>query len=106
MMDIKCHDVGSDYIEIRDGNLEDSPLIGKWCGNGSDVPAFISSTQNYFKIRLILLIKLIEMRGKAAVFTGSTLIILRLDLDSKLSMNLYSLELVHVEAALKLQMVT
>ena len=31
------------------------------------------------------------------MFTGSILIILRLDLDSKLSMNLYSLELVHVE---------
>ena len=33
-----------DYLEVRDGKFETSPLIGKFCG--SNMPASIQTTQN------------------------------------------------------------
>ena len=33
------------FLEIRDGNSNKSPLIGKFCGNGNETPAHIESTQ-------------------------------------------------------------
>ena len=57
-MDIDCQEVFtseglmSDYIEIRDGSSQDSPLMGRLCGNGSNVPAFVQSTQNHLRFRL------------------------------------------------------
>ena len=54
-MDIICHiDDGvpvGDFIEIRDGNSEDSPLMGKFCGNHGNVPAFMTTSQNHMAIR-------------------------------------------------------
>ena len=50
-MDIDCQGAPSDYIEIRDGNSEESPLMGIFCGNGSNAPAFLQTTQNYMRIR-------------------------------------------------------
>ena len=41
----------SDYIEMRDGNSEDSQLMGKFCGNHNNVPAFMTTTQNHMTIR-------------------------------------------------------
>ena len=46
-MDIDCL---SDFLEIRDGE-SDSLLISKLCGDGSNVPAFITTSQNYMYIR-------------------------------------------------------
>ena len=40
---------GTDYIEIRDGHIEQYPLLSKICGK--DIPATISSTQNNVWIR-------------------------------------------------------
>ena len=51
-MDLICHAAGSDYIEIRDGIAEDSFLMGTFCGNGSNVPASLQTTQNHMRIRL------------------------------------------------------
>ena len=53
-MDVICQESysTSDYIDIRDGSSEDSPLMmGKLCGNGSNVPSFIQTTQNHLRIR-------------------------------------------------------
>ena len=56
-MDVNCQESysKSDYIEMRDGNSKDSPLMGKFCGNGSDAPAsipdFMQTTQNHLRIR-------------------------------------------------------
>ena len=50
-MDIDCQGTPSDYIEMRDGNYEDSPLMVKFCGNGSYVPDFMQTTQNHLRIR-------------------------------------------------------
>ena len=53
-MDINCQGLTtrtSDYIEMRDGNSEESPLMGRICGNGSNVPAFMQTTQNHMRIR-------------------------------------------------------
>ena len=53
-MDIDCQGrtpLTSDYIELRDGNSEDSPLMARFCGNGSNVPNFIQTTQNHLRMR-------------------------------------------------------
>ena len=56
-MDIDCQEVLTsegltpDYIEMRDGNSEDSPLMGKFCGKSSDFPAFIQTSQTHLRIR-------------------------------------------------------
>ena len=39
----------ADYLEIRDGNSEEAPLLAKLCGN--DIPAPIISTQNQVWMR-------------------------------------------------------
>ena len=41
----------SDYIEMRDGRSQDSPLMGMFCGNESNVPDFMHTTQNHLRIR-------------------------------------------------------
>ena len=50
-MDVDCHGTPSDYIEMRDGKTEESPLMGRFCGNGRKVPAFMQTTQNHLKIK-------------------------------------------------------
>ena len=52
-MDIDCHEFysTSDYIEVRDGNSKDSPQMGRFCGDGNNVPAFMQTTQNHMRIR-------------------------------------------------------
>ena len=52
-MDISCHKENgtSDYVEMRDGNSEDSPLMGKICGGLYDVPDFVQTTQSHLRIR-------------------------------------------------------
>ena len=52
-MDIKCVDniPTSDFIEVRDGMSEESPLMGRFCGNGSSFPLLMQTTQNYLRIR-------------------------------------------------------
>ena len=59
IMDVHCTDSGIydaspgyDYLEFRDGELANSPLIGKFCGNVSSVPKYIQTTQNHLRIRL------------------------------------------------------
>ena len=48
-MDMDCYSMGSDYLELRDGISEDSPLIGRFCGH--NVPEFLQTTQNYLWAR-------------------------------------------------------
>ena len=50
-MDIDCEGTPSDYMEIKDGNSENSPLIAKSCGNGSHFPESIQTSQNHLSIR-------------------------------------------------------
>ena len=52
-MDVNCQKTHSsyDYIEMRDGNSENSPLMGIFCGDGGNVPAFMQTTQNHLRIR-------------------------------------------------------
>ena len=50
-IDIDCQGTPSDYIEMRDGNSEDSPLMRRFCGNGSNVPDFMQTTQNHLRLR-------------------------------------------------------
>ena len=41
----------SDYVEMRDGNSEDSPLMARFFGNGSNIPEYMQTTQNHLRIR-------------------------------------------------------
>ena len=51
-LDIKCNeDVGSDFIEIRDGSTENSPLMTKECSDGNRIPTTMQSTQNFLWIK-------------------------------------------------------
>ena len=50
--DTDCdHATGPDYIEMRDGLYDDSPLMGRFCGNGSSIPDVMQTTQNNLWIR-------------------------------------------------------
>ena len=50
IMDLESHSsCGRDYLEIRDGPSEDSPLLYKICG--SELPAFLQSSQNHMWIK-------------------------------------------------------
>ena len=50
-MDINCEGISSDYIEMSDGYSMDSPLMARFCGNGSNVPDFMQTSQNHMRIR-------------------------------------------------------
>ena len=52
-MDVNCQKrySTSDYIEMRDGNSEDSPVMRRFCGDGSNVPTFMQTTQNHLRMR-------------------------------------------------------
>ena len=50
-MDIDCQGTPSDYIELKDGKFENSPLIAKLCGNASNVPESMQTSQNHLRIR-------------------------------------------------------
>ena len=50
-MDIDCQGKMPDFIELKDGKYEDSPLMGRYCGNGTRNPQTITSTQNHLRIR-------------------------------------------------------
>ena len=39
----------ADYLEIRDGDSEESPLMGRFCG--TSIPPYIASTQNHLWMR-------------------------------------------------------
>ena len=42
-IDIDCQEIGtlSDYLEMRNGMSEESPIMGIICGNGSSLPTSI-----------------------------------------------------------------
>ena len=52
-MDIDCQETGatSDYLELRDGMSEKSPIMGRICGIGSVFSTSIQTTQNILRIR-------------------------------------------------------
>ena len=56
-MDIDCQEVLTsggliaDYVEVRDGSYEDSPLMARFCGNVSNVSDFMQTTQNHLRVR-------------------------------------------------------
>ena len=50
-VDIDCSGITSDFIEIRDGNSDTSPLMGKFCGNDTIIPPGMTCTQNQLWIR-------------------------------------------------------
>ena len=50
-MDIDCQGAPSDFIEIKDGKTEESPLMETFCGDSTN---FIATTQNHAMIRYTL----------------------------------------------------
>ena len=52
LIDIRCNDeVGSDYLEIRDGGSDNSPLMIRDCSGGKRIPETMQSTQNFLWIK-------------------------------------------------------
>ena len=49
-LDLDCQGTPSDYIEMRDGSSEESPLMAKFCGNGSQWYGSMQTTQNNLRI--------------------------------------------------------
>ena len=52
-MDIDCQGLTtltSDYLELRDGKTNESPLMGRFCGNGTNTPDVMQTTQNNLRI--------------------------------------------------------
>ena len=94
IMDIICQDLspGSDYIEFRDGMSQDSPLIGRFCGNGKNIPASMQTTQNHLGIRWMkkriwYLHNRIKIIDKNLIYTDSHQTTWKVALDSSLDMN-------------------
>ena len=56
-MEVECRQSFStyDYLEVWDGDgvSNNSIQIGRWCGNGSNVPTFILVTQNCLRLRSV-----------------------------------------------------
>ena len=50
-MDIDCQGTPSDFIEIKDGKTEESPLMDKFCGDSTNT---IATTQNHVRIRYMV----------------------------------------------------
>ena len=52
-IDIECEVIGTtnDYLEMRDGNVEGSPVMARLCGNNITFPTSLQTTQNYLRIR-------------------------------------------------------
>ncbi len=50
--DVESHsDCMFDYLEVRDGDNENSTLIGKFCGGPTSIPAPVDSQHNYLWLR-------------------------------------------------------
>ena len=47
---IQCRNI---YLDVRDGPNEDSPLVGRFCGDRTNTPRLLQSTQNYMWIRYL-----------------------------------------------------
>ena len=41
----------TDYLEMRDGHSAESPVMLRYCGNGSHIPTSMQTTQNFLWIR-------------------------------------------------------
>ena len=54
---IHCISPDLDYIEMRDGESEDSPLMIRFCGNGTNVPTYLKTSQSSFWMRYCSLMK-------------------------------------------------
>ena len=52
-MDIACQKTGytSDYIEFRDGGNENSQMMGRFCGNSTNIPSLMQTSQNFLWVR-------------------------------------------------------
>ena len=72
-MDINCQGARSGYVELRDGDSRDSPLMGRFCGDGSNVPDSMQTTQNSLMIRLQkkLLDQIVILLFTITFFSGS-----------------------------------
>nr|KAG5698139.1 hypothetical protein BaRGS_001734 [Batillaria attramentaria] len=42
------NDCGENYVEVRDGGISESPLLGRFCGN--DIPSALTSTSSMMRI--------------------------------------------------------
>ena len=103
-VDISCQGTSSDFVELRDGKYEHAPVMGRFCGNSTNVPSTMQTTQNYLRIRWRR-IYVHEMIPETSGFSSpdSSLTTLQVAVDFSLNMNpqmcpIGLITLVHVEA--------
>ena len=110
-IDIDCQGTQTDFIEMRDGKFEDSPLMTRFCGNDSILLSFIQTTQNHLRIRWgsELSYKNLIIQFVTSYFSDSFPTTLGVGWDSSLNINPLvsrngATTVVHVEAILQLKM--
>ena len=109
-VDISCQGTSSDFVELRDGKSEHAPVMGRFCGNSTNVPSTMQTTQNYLRIRWRR-IYVHEIIPETSGFSSpdSSLTTLQMALAFSLNMNpqmcpIGLITLVHVEATSQLRM--
>ena len=58
-VEVHCLSPESDYLELRDGDSEDSPLMIKFCQVEEHLPTHLSTSQNFFWMRYVHLMCII-----------------------------------------------
>ena len=76
-----CQNCSCDYLEVRDGTSGDSPLIGRFCGNITQIPQSIQSNQSSLWIRYGEPLAQIRLEG-LLIFANNKLKISRFKSDS------------------------
>ncbi|KAF6722152.1 Cubilin [Oryzias melastigma] len=73
-MDLETHsDCSFDYVEVRDGNVEAAPLIGKYCGNSLPAPIVSSSNSLWIRFKSDNAVSHSGFRAVYTVACGGTL---------------------------------
>ena len=87
-MDIACQKTGytSDYIEFRDGGNENSQMMGRFCGNSTNIPSHMQTSQNFLWVRWEMFVNTNNYLFIILTFyVGSNQTILTMEVDSSCS---------------------
>ena len=72
LLDVDCSSEHSDDLEMRDGDLEDSPLMIRFCNRDSYVPTHMSTSQNTFWMRYYFTMMRSKFYSKTGLFGVQT----------------------------------
>ena len=67
-VDVHCLSPESDYMEMRDGDSEDAPLMIRFCHKGEHIPAHLTTSQNFFWMRCVQVMCINTMKWNVVYF--------------------------------------